>query len=181
MKTIYICQHTGEQFDNPFDCEVSEYQNGGQRQAFFELVGNFIDELQAKYSNILVNKESVRMEDEKEFYIQDRIIKFRFVKFEFTLDGETHEYYRTSDEVGDCRWNWNIQDSTDDFILDFEKEFIYPKMTVLEGITSNEWDYDKNKVVFKFNELDSQYLLYLIGNKKIRIEILEDYNSHDED
>lgn len=176
MKTVYICDYTGKEFDNEFDCEVSEYENGGQRQAFFQLVHNFIDELQVKYPNIVVNKESLKMEDEKEFYIRDRIIRFRFVKFEFTLDGESYVYYRTSDEVGDCRWEWNIKDSVDDFILDFEKEYIYPKMTVLEGDTFNEWDYDIENIVFKFGELEENYFLNLIGNKKIRIEILEYYD-----
>lgn len=180
MKIIYKCQYTGKEFDTAEDCEVHEYEHGGEQQKFYDLVGEFISKLEDKYPNIKVIDESLKYDDKKEFYIQDRIVRDRYVTFDFTIDGEVKEYRRYSDEVGDCRWYWNIKDTAEDFILDFEKEFIYPYMKVLEGVVRTEWG-DEADYITKFEELERDCFLRLLENKKIRIEILEDYNECDEE
>lgn len=120
------------------------------------------------------------MNDYKEFLYRDRIEQERSVTFDFKMDGERKEYRRYSDPVGDWRWDWNIKDDVDDFILDFEKEFIYPYMNVLEGVVTTEWDYKKG-LVTTFEDLDGNYFLRLLSNKKVRIEILENYNEYEEE
>lgn len=178
MKIKYICQYTGEEFDTAEDCEVHEYEHGGEQQKFYDLVNDFINKLELKYLNITVNKLTLRMNDYKEFLYRDRIERQRYVAFDFSMDEEMYEYKRYSDEVGDWRWNWKIKDSVEDFILDFEKEFIYPKMNILEGIIQQYWD-NEDGLITTFGELDADFLLSLLDNKKVRIEILEDYNTSD--
>jgi hypothetical protein len=179
MEIIYKCQYTGKEFVTQEDCEVHEYIHGGEQQRFYDLVNEFIVTLERKYPNIQILKPTIKMSDHKEFLYRDRIERNRSVRFDFTLDGKHEKYRRYSDEVGDWRWDWKIKDDVDDFILDFEKEFIYPKMKVLEGIIEQEWHHSKG-LITTFGELDGNYFLRLLSNKKIRIEILEDYNEDDE-
>lgn len=172
MKTIYKCDFTGKEFEEKEDCLVHEYENGGKQQAFYDLTDKFIDELEKKYQNIKVNRGSIKRLDELDFYIRDRIVHCRYLGFSFTMNGEEYKYYRTSDEVGDCRWNWEIEDNVTSFILDFEKEYIYPNMKVLNGMWETEWDYKKG-LTSMFGELDSNYLFNLLDGKRVRIEILD--------
>lgn len=180
MNIIYKCQYTGQEFDTQEDCEVHEYVHGGEQQKFYNLVNEFILKLENKYPNIQVIKASLKMSDYKEFLYRDRIERSRSVIFDFYLDGERKEYRRYSDEVGDWRWDWNIKDDVDDFILDFEKEFIYPNMNVLEGVVNLDWDYRRG-LKGTFGEMDTDYFLRLLDNKRVRIEILEDYSEDDEE
>lgn len=180
MHIIYKCQYTGKEFETQEDCEVHEYVHGGEQQKFYDLVNEFIVKLEEKYPNIKVDKISLKISDYKEFLYRDRIERNRSVEFDFLMDGELKKYQRYSDEVGDWRWDWKIKDDVNDFILDFEKEFIYPYMTTLEGVVNTEWNY-KRGLVTTFGELDGNYFLNLLNNKKIRIEILEDYNEYEEE
>jgi len=180
LNIIYKCQYTGKEFETQEDCEVHEYVHGGEQQRFYGLVNEFIKKLEIKYPNIQVIKSSLKMNDYKEFLYRDRIERNRSVIFDFYMDGEIKKYRRYSDEVGDWRWDWKIKDDVNDFILDFEKEFIYPNMNVLEMVVNTEWDHKKG-LVTTFGELDANYFLRLLSNKKVRIEILEDYNENDEE
>ncbi len=175
MKIIYKCQYTGKEFETQEDCEVHEYVHGGEQQRFYDLVNEFVEKLEGKYPNIQVIKPTLKISDYKEFLYRDRIERNRSVRFDFIMDGDHKKYRRYSDEVGDWRWDWKIKDDVDDFILDFEKEFIYPNMKVLEGVVNLDWDYRRG-LTGTFGEIDTDYFLRVLSNKKIRIEILEDYN-----
>lgn len=180
MKIIYKCQYTGKEFETQEDCEVHQYVHGGEQQKFYDLVNEFIEKLEIKYPNIKVDKPTLEMSDYKEFLYRDRLERNRSVIFNFTLNSTHKEYRRYSDEVGDWRWDWKIKDDVDDFILDFEKEFIYPDLVVMEGDFKTDWD-RRNGLSATFGELDINYLIRLLHNKKIRIEILESYDEEDEE
>lgn len=173
LKTIYKCEFTGKEFEEQEDCIVHEYEHGGKQQKFYDLTDNFIEALENKYPNIKVKRDTINRKDELDFYIRDRIVHYRFLQFEFILDGKLLSYYRTSDEVGDCRYDWNIRDNVNSFILDFEKEFIYPNMKVLENVIVFDWDDYLDKPIYNFGELDVNYLMSLLEGKRVKIEIIE--------
>jgi len=172
METLYKCKYTGEIFTNRLDCEESEYVNGEEAKQFTNLVNEFISTLEEKY-NIKVNKETLNIYDKKQNYINDRMVHWRHLGFKFTLDNIEKEYYRTSDQVGDGRWDWNIN-TLDEMILDFEREFIVPTQKIFEGVIREEsdddyymdrhWLIDNKRIDMLFN---------IFEGERIRIEILE--------
>lgn len=180
MKIIYKCQYTGKEFETQEDCEVHQYVHGGEQQKFYDLVNEFIVRLEEKYPRIEVDKTTLKMNDYKEFLYRDRIEQNRSVTFSFKLNGTDEKYQRFSDEVGDWRWDWKIKDDVDDFVLDFEKEFIYPDLVIMEGDFKTDWDH-RNGLSATFGELDANYLFRLLHNKKIRIEILESYDDEEDE
>jgi len=172
METLYKCKYTGKIFINSLDCEESEYVNGEEAKQFTYLVNNFIDILEEKY-NMKVNKETLNIYDKKQNYINDRMVHWRHLGFEFTLDNIQKEYYRTSDEVGDGRWDWNIN-TLDEMVLDFEREFIIPTQKIFEGVVKEESDddyYMNSYWLIDNKRIDMLFSIF--EGKRIRIEILE--------
>ena len=172
METLYKCKYTGKIFTNRLNCEESEYVNGEETKQFTNLVNLFISVIENKY-NIVVVKELLDIYDKKQNYIDDRMVHWRHVGFEFALDNIQKEYYRTSDEVGDGRWDWNIN-TLDEMVLDFEREFIIPTQKVFEGTIREESDddyYSNRYWLIDNKRIDMLFSIF--EGKRIRIEILE--------
>ncbi len=171
MERLFKCAYTGKIFNSELDCIESEYKNGNERQKFIDLVNKFLDEIKNKYE-VIIYPESINIYDQKENYIDDRIVHWRHVKFDFELEGEKREYRRFSDSVGDGRWEWYIKDNVESFVLDFEREFILPRMKEFSGILSrNYWNNYESYLKLENRNLDD--ILSVLEGKKINIQIIE--------
>lgn len=173
MEKLFKCKYTGKIFNNELDCIESEYLNGNERQKFVDLVNKFVVEVEKKF-NIKVIKESLKIYDKKENYYDDRIIHWRHVRFKFILNGKEKEYFRTSDSVGDGRWEWHIKDNVGSFLRDFETEFILPLRKSFTGKLDYIYPEDYRDGYWKLGERNLEDILNVLANKKIKIEILED-------
>lgn len=176
MEQLFKCKYTGEIFDNELDCIESEYTHGNERQKFIDLVNKFVIEVEKKF-NIKVKRDTLDVYDKQENYINDRIVHWRHVGFTFILNGREREYYRTSDSVGDGRWEWNIKDNVGSFLKDFEKEFILPLRKSFTGklryVYPKEYQ-QQGHWELSGRKLDDLLTALYSKNKKVKIEILED-------
>lgn len=174
MEKLYKCEYTGKIFDNELDCIESEYINSEEHQKFVDLIHSFIEKIENRF-NIKVNKGTLKINDEKENYYNDRIIHRRYVKFSFVLNNEVREYFRTSDSVGDGRWEWGIKDDVDSLMYDFEREFILPLRKSFTGklhYVCNDDYYQEG--YWKLGSRDLEDILKIFSRKKktIKIEII---------
>lgn len=172
MKQIYICQHTGKQFDNELDCQESEYINGDERKKFVELIHHFVDKIE-KLFKIEVKRDTLDIYDKLENYYNDRMIHWRHVGFTFILNGRRKEYYKTSDRVGDGRWEWDCKDDLDDLVRDFEKEHLLRLRKKFEGKLTYEHDNYRGAIYSVGNQKLNDILGSIKSNKKIRIEVID--------
>jgi hypothetical protein len=175
MKKLYQCQVTGKIFDNPLDCRVSEYMNGEERQKFIELFHQFLDTIEKKY-NLVVHRDTLKLLDELENYYNDRNIHYRYVKFEFTINGKKKTYERTSNPVGDGRWEWGLEDNLESLVEAFENEFILPLRKKFVGKLKEIYDYDRREMYWTLDNKRLDYILRALLKrkaKKIKIEVIE--------
>jgi hypothetical protein len=123
MEALFKCKFTGVIFDNQLDCQESEYLHGQEHSKFLNLVNLFLDSIEKKF-DILVKRETINVSDTNKNYCDDRMIHHRHLGFTFVINGRNKEYYKTSDRVGDGRWEWDVT-TLDDMINDFEKVHLF--------------------------------------------------------
>jgi hypothetical protein len=177
MEQLFKCKYTGKIFNNELDCIESEYVHGDERKKFVDLVNNFVDKVEKKF-NIKVQRDTLKIYDKQENYINDRIVHWRHVKFTFILNGREREYFRTSDSVGDGRWEWYLKDNVGAYLKDFEREFILPLRKSFSGklyyvypdheyYQQGHWELGGRKIEDILSTLSRK-------NKKIRIETIDE-------
>jgi hypothetical protein len=174
MEKLFKCKYTGKIFNNELDCIESEYINGEEAKQFTELVYKFIDLIENKH-NIKIDRETLNIYDKLENYYDDRMIHWRHLGFKFIINGTKKEYYRTSDSVGDGRWEWYIN-TLEEMVKDFEKEFIVPNQRMFEGIIRYEYnDNDRycNTINWFIGDKSIDTLFGIFEGKKVIIKIIE--------
>lgn len=172
MKKLYKCEVTDKIFDNKLDCQESEYKNGNKKKEFVCLVHSFIEAIKEKHN--VHSIQYLNIADKAENYYNDRMVYYRSVSFDFMMNDKLYKYERYSDEVGDYRWDWHIEDNVDSFIFDFEKEFIMPNIKEFEGKLNYDFLTNTHNIVWSIDNLETDTIFNAIGDKRIKITVLED-------